>query len=257
MKAVILAGGKGTRLAEETVAKPKPMVEVGHKPLLWHIMKGFAHHGVKDFVVAAGYRGEMIVDYFRNFHLYTSDVTFDMGSGNVTRQNHKGPDWKVTVSYTGLGTQTGGRVKRVGHLVDGERFMVTYGDGVGNVDVGALLAFHKKHGRIATVTAVRPPSRFGNLDLQGDHVMKFQEKPQFGAEWINGGFMVFEPDVLRYIGNDDTILEREVLERLAREEQLMAFRHEGFWQPMDSLREKLFLESLWDSGTAPWKVWDD
>lgn len=257
MKVVILAGGKGTRLAEETGTRPKPMVEIGQRPVLWHIMKLFAHYGLNDFVIACGYRGEMIVDYFRNFHLYDSDVTFALKNGDMTVHNRRGPDWNVTLAWTGLETQTGGRLRRLAGLLDGERFLVTYGDGVANVDVRRLVAFHKGHRKKATVTAVRPPSRFGTLDLEGDRVLHFDEKPQFAGEWINGGFMLFEPGVLDLIQGDETVLEREILERLAREKQLMAFKHDGFWQPMDNVRERNLLESLWQAGNAPWKVWKE
>jgi glucose-1-phosphate cytidylyltransferase len=257
VKAVILAGGKGTRLAEETVVKPKPMVEIGSKPILWHILKMLEHHGLRDFVIAVGYRGEVIVDYFRNFHLYSGDFTFDMRSGSVKVHTTKAPDWRVTVAWTGLETFTGGRLKRVAGLLGKKPFLVTYGDGLANVDVKSLLEFHRSHGKLATVTAVRPTSRFGTLEMEGNRVKRFSEKPQFEAEWINGGFMVMEPEVLSYIESDGTVLERDIMERLAREKQLMAFRHEGFWQPMDNLRERLLLEGLWDSGSAPWKVWND
>jgi len=257
MKTVILAGGKGTRLAEETVTRPKPMVEIGGKPVLWHIMNIYAHHGFKDFVVACGYRGEMIVDYFRNFHLYNAEATFDLRTGAVEKHTNGSPDWRVTLVPTGLETQTGGRVRRLAGLLDGGPFMVTYGDGVGNVDVGGLIDFHRRHGKLATMTVVRPPSRFGIMKLDQDRVVKFEEKPQVHEGWINGGFMVFEPEVLSWIKDDQTILEREILSRLANEGELQAFRHHGFWQPMDNIREKHFLEGLWAEGRAPWKVWED
>lgn len=255
MKVVILAGGKGTRLVEETITKPKPMVEIGQRPILWHIMSHYAHHGFRDFVVACGYRGEVIVDYFKNFHLYDADVTFSLASGEITKHNHRGPDWNVSLAWTGLETQTGGRLQRLSHLLDEEPFMVTYGDCVSNVELRELVRFHEDEGRMATVTAVRPPSRYGVLDVREHQVASFDEKPQLGGEWINGGFMVLEPEVLSRIEGDDTILERGILEALAREGQLAAFLHEGFWQPMDNLRERNLLESLWQSGEAPWKVW--
>lgn len=257
MKVVILAGGKGTRLAEETGTKPKPMVEIGQRPILWHIMRTYAHHGYQDFVVACGYKGELIVDYFKNFHLYDSDVTFHLRSGKKEIRNHRGPDWNITLAWTGHETQTGGRLGRLAPLLDGEPFMVTYGDCVSNVDLSRLHEFHKRSGGLATLTAVRPPSRFGVLDIDGSRVNQFAEKPQLGGEWINGGFMVLEPEVLDLIEGDDTILEREVLARLAADGQLHAFQHEGFWHPMDNIREKNLLEGLWQSGDAPWKVWED
>ncbi len=257
MKAVILAGGKGTRLTEETGIRPKPMVEIGNKPILWHILKTFEAHGINDFVVAAGYRGEMIVDYFRNFRLYSGDITFNMKTGREEIHARRAPDWNVTVAWTGLDTMTGGRLKRLKDHVGKERFMLTYGDGLSNVDITKLLKFHDKHGKLATITAVRPTTRFGNLDLDGDCIRQFKEKPQMENEWINGGYMVFEPEILKWITGDDSVLERELMERLAEEKELMAFRHAGFWQPMDNVREKLLLETLWETGQAPWKVWAD
>jgi glucose-1-phosphate cytidylyltransferase len=255
MKTVILAGGLGSRLAEETAVRPKPMVEIGGRPILWHIMNVYAAGGFADFLVACGYKGEVIKRYFADFHLYDSDVTVDLGRGSVDVHERRGPDWCVTLVDTGAATQTGGRVKRMAPWIGGETFLMTYGDGVGDVDVRAAVEFHRRHGRLATICAVRPPARFGGLEFDGDQVVRFNEKPQVGEGWINGGFMVLEPAVLDYIDGDDTVLEREPLERLAAEGQLMAYRHEGFWQPMDTLREKLLLEELWQSGRAPWKVW--
>ena len=253
---IILAGGRGTRLAEETTTRPKPIVEVGGHPIIWHIMKIYASHGFENFLVACGYKGEMIKEYFHNYLVHASDYFVNLrdGAREVVRLN--GQNWRVGVIDTGIDTMTAGRICRLRQWTGGETFMVTYGDGVGDVDVRALLAFHRRHGRLATVTAVRPPARFGALVLDGDAVGKFSEKPQTGEGWINGGFFVFEPGVFDYLGGDDTMLEREPLERLASAQQLMAFRHPGFWQPMDTLRDKEFLESLWMSGKAPWKTWD-
>ena len=255
MKTVILAGGLGTRLAEETTARPKPMVEIGGYPILWHIMSLYAVHGFKDFVVACGYKSESIKDYFCHYRMRQSDVSVDLQTGRVNLHNGHGTDWRVTLAETGLNTQTGGRIKRCKPWLGSGPFMATYGDGVGSIDVAALVRFHKAHGKLATLTAVRPPARFGGLEFDGDRVVRFTEKLQIGEGWINGGFMVFEPAVLDYIDGDDTPFEREPVERLASEGQLMAYRHEGFWQPMDTLREKETLESLWQSGRAPWRIW--
>ena len=255
MKTVILAGGRGTRIAEETSARPKPMVEIGGKPLIWHIMSIYASHGHSDFVVACGYKGEMIKEYFRTAFLASSDFTIDLRNGEVTMLNPARLDWTVGLIDTGLDTMTGGRLRRLRTVIGNEPFMVTYGDGVGNVDISALVAFHKQHGRMVTVTAVRPPARFGGLVLTEDRVTEFSEKPQTESGWINGGFFVCQPEFLDYLTDDDTILERDPLERIAEEGQLMAYRHAGFWQPMDTLREKELLESLWASGTAPWRTW--
>ncbi len=255
MQVVLLAGGLGTRLSEETTLRPKPMVEIGGHPLLWHIMQIYAAAGCKQFLVACGYRGEVIKEYFRNLLLHNSDYVVDFATGTVDPLTPGRVDWRVGVIDTGLATMTGGRIKRLaGHLA-GAPFMVTYGDGVSDIQIGKLLEFHRSHGRLATVTAVRPPARFGGLVLEQDRVCEFSEKPQTGEGWINGGFFVFEPEVLSYLADDTTVLEREPLERLAAAGQLMAFRHEGFWQPMDTLREKHLLEALWASGAAPWKVW--
>lgn len=255
MKTVILAGGRGTRIAEESASRPKPMVEIGGKPLLWHLMQIYAHHGCKDFVVACGFKGELIKSWFHDLLVLSSDFTVDLATGQLEARNGPRPDWRVSLVDTGLDTMTGGRIRRLAPWLGGERFMVTYGDGLGDVDITGLLAFHRDHGRLATVTAVRPPARFGSLVLQDGQVREFSEKSQAGAGWINGGFFVFEPGVLDYLGGDDSILEREPLERLAEEGQLMAFQHTGFWQPMDTLREKEQLEALWNTGRAPWRTW--
>lgn len=255
MKTVILAGGLGTRLSEETALRPKPMVEIGGRPVLWHILNIYAAHKFNDFIIACGYKGEMIKEYFYHYALHNSDVYVDLAQATAKLQNSRTPDWRIAVIDTGAQTQTGGRLKRVQPIVGGDSFMATYGDGVGDVDIAALLRFHKSHGRLATVTAVRPPSRFGDLDIDGDRVVEFNEKPQTGEGWINGGFFVLEPRIFDYIDGDDTIWEREPMARLAQEKQLMAYRHGGFWQPMDTLRERRILESLWESGKAPWKIW--
>ncbi|MBL0311616.1 MAG: glucose-1-phosphate cytidylyltransferase [Holophagaceae bacterium] len=256
MKTIILAGGLGTRLSEETVLKPKPMVEVGGHPMLWHIMNIYAAHGFTEFLVALGYKGEVIKDYFLNFQARNANLSVDLRKGSVEIHKGQGPDWQVHLVDTGTETQTGGRVKRLGTWLDEDgTFLLTYGDGVGNVDLKALVAFHKSHGKLATVTAVRPPARFGGLALEEDRVKRFTEKPQAGEGWINGGFFVLDRRVLDYIEGDETLWESGPLEQLASEGQLMAFKHPGFWQPMDTFREKQLLEKLWESGRAPWKVW--
>lgn len=251
----ILCGGQGTRLREETEFRPKPMVEIGDRPILWHIMSIYAAAGLNNFVLALGYKGELIKEYFLNFHPHTSDMTVHLATGLVSYHSNKAPDWHVTLVDTGLNTQTGGRVKRLKPWLDGKTFMLTYGDGVGNVDLKALLDFHKNHGKLATVTAVRPPSRFGSLAFDKDRVLAYQEKPQIEAGWINGGFFVLEPGIFEYISGDAMPWESEPLHKLAADGQLMAYRHERFWAPMDTLREKHLLQELWDSGNAPWKVW--
>jgi glucose-1-phosphate cytidylyltransferase len=255
MKVILLAGGLGTRLSEETNNKPKPMVEVGGHPMLWHIMNIYAAWGFKDFIIALGYKGEVIKDYFMNFHPYNTDLTIHLRTGRIAYEDGEAPDWCVTLVETGLHTMTGGRMLRLGPRLGRDTFMMTYGDGVADINLKALLDFHRSHGRLATVTAVRPTSRFGGLGLDGDTVAEFWEKPQTEGGWINGGFFVLEPGVLDYIRGEMTPWEREPLSRLARDGQLMAYRHEGFWQPMDTLREKMLLQSLWESGKAPWKVW--
>jgi glucose-1-phosphate cytidylyltransferase len=253
MVTVILAGGRGTRLSEETSSRPKPMVEIGGRPILWHLMSFFASHGHRDFLVACGYRGDMIKEYFRNIVTHESDFIVDLSDGAMKVLNKSRLDWRVGVVDTGLDTMTGGRVRRLREHIGNQRFMCTYGDGLSDVDLGALVAFHDKHGKLATVTAVRPPARFGGLSIEGDAVREFTEKPQAEGGWINGGFFVFEPGVFDYLHNDESILERDPLEQMARDGQLMAFRHPGFFQPMDTLRERDLLETLWAKGNAPWR----
>lgn len=255
MKVIILAGGQGTRLAEETATIPKPMVEIGGKPIIWHIMKIYATHGFNDFIVACGYKGEIIKEYFNSYFIRNSDYFVDLKNGELDIIDSNEIDWRIGLIDTGPETQTGGRILRLKRWVADDTFLVTYGDGLGNVDVRSLLEFHRAHGLLATITAVRPPARFGGLVLDEDRVVEFSEKPQTGEGWINGGFFVFDRGVLGYLRDDNTILERDPLEQLAADGQLMAFRHTGFWQPMDTLREKQVLESLWESGEAPWKVW--
>ncbi|MDR6535957.1 glucose-1-phosphate cytidylyltransferase [Variovorax soli] len=256
MKAVILAGGLGTRISEETHLKPKPMVEIGGKPVLWHIMKIYSAHGIHDFIICCGYKGYVIKEYFANYFLHMSDVTFDMEHNQMRVHQRYAEPWKVTLVDTGEETMTGGRLKRVVDHLQGEQdFCFTYGDGVSNVDITKLVAFHRASGRKATLTATLPPGRFGALELHGDKVMAFKEKPQGDGGLINGGFFVLSPSVIDYIADDHTIWERDPLERLAEEAQLGAYRHEGFWQPMDTLRDKTHLEELWQSGKAPWKIW--
>lgn len=256
MKAVILAGGLGTRLSEETNLKPKPMVEIGGMPILWHIMKIYSAHGINDFVICCGYKGYVIKEYFANYFLHMSDVTFDMIHNKMEVHRQNAEPWKVTLVDTGLTTMTGGRLKRVAeHLKDEEAFCFTYGDGVGNVDITASIAFHKKHGRWVTMTAVEPSGRYGVLHVEGDQLMRFEEKPHGEGGLINGGFFVLSPKCIDAIDHDHVMWEAEPLARLVNREQVMAFRHEGFWQPMDTLREKNLLEELWTSGKAPWKVW--
>jgi glucose-1-phosphate cytidylyltransferase len=254
MKVVLLAGGLGSRLAEHTEARPKPMVEIGPHPILWHIMSTYAGHGFTDFVIACGYKAEFIKAYFDSFYIRQADYIVNLKDGSKEVVRSEAPDWKVALVDTGLHTMTGGRLHRLRTWLGAETFMVTYGDGVSDVDVTALLAFHRAHGKLATVTAVRPPARFGGLAIDGDLVREFSEKPQSGEGWINGGFFVFEPAMLEYLDSDETSLEREPLERLARDGQLAAYRHEGFWHPMDTVRDLRVLTSLWESGKAPWKV---
>lgn len=256
MIAVILAGGLGTRISEETHLKPKPMIEIGGKPILWHIMKLYSAHGIHDFVICCGYKGYLIKEYFANYFLHMSDVTFDMENNQMEVHQRKAEPWRVTLVDTGEDTLTGGRLGRVGNYLAGEdAFCFTYGDGVADVDIAALIAFHRNHGRKATVTAVQPPGRYGALDMDRGVVHGFAEKPKGDGGWINGGFFVLAPSCLDYIAGDQTSWESEPLTRLAEEGELMAFEHAGFWQPMDTLRDKNQLEELWQSGRAPWKKW--
>lgn len=257
MKAIILAGGFGTRLSEETALRPKPMVEVGGKPILWHIMNIYAAHDVREFVVALGYKSEVVKDYFINFYALNNDVSIDLASGQTTiHKNGTQVNWKVQLVDTGLYTQTGGRLKRLqDRLGEDETFMFTYGDGVTNIDIDALLKFHKSHGKYATVTTVRSPARFGRIGFQGNRVVEFYEKPEASEGWINGGYFVLNQRVMDYVEGDETIWEREPVERLARDGQLMGYKHHGFWSCMDTVKEKNILEELWDTGRAPWKVW--
>jgi glucose-1-phosphate cytidylyltransferase len=254
MNVVILAGGLGTRLAEETSTRPKPMVEIGGKPMLWHIMNIYARYACTDFLVACGYKGEVIKEYFRNYVVHNSDLFLNLKDGSMQVAKSSTPNWRVGLIDTGKSTLTGGRLRRLRDHLRGAPFMVTYGDGVANIDVQALLEFHRSHGKLATVTAVSPVARFGSLQLNGDAVLKFAEKPRSGEGWINGGFFVFQPEVLDYISGDDVPLEGEPLERLTSESQLFAYRHSGFWHPMDTLRDKQLLETLWASGNPPWVV---
>ena len=255
MKVIILAGGLGTRLAEETGSVPKPMVEIGGKPILWHIMNIFSAGGIDQFCIACGYKSEVIKEYFHNFDIYHSDLQIDMRNGNINHINKKSRSWIIDLIDTGPSTMTGGRIKRLKSFIGNETFMMTYGDGVADVDVSRIVEFHKAHGKLATITAVRPPARFGGLEFDGDQIISFREKPQVGEGWINGGFMVLEPEVFDYIEGDETVFEASPLENLSKDGQLMAYKHEGFWQPMDTLREKQLIENLWKSGNAPWKVW--
>lgn len=256
MQVVILAGGFGTRLSEETDLKPKPMVEIGGKPMLWHIMKIYSHYGFTDFVVCLGYKGYLIKEYFANYFLHQSDVTIDLKKNSLEIHHTKAEPWKITLVDTGSDTMTGGRVKRVQKYIGNKPFMLTYGDGVGDVDIKALVAFHKKNKKFATVTSVQPSGRFGALNLDEDrNVLSFQEKPKGDGAWINGGFFVLESDVFDYIAGDETVWEKEPLERLASDGQLVAHTHSGFWQPMDTLRDKNHLEELWKNEKAPWKLW--
>lgn len=255
MKVAILAGGKGSRLAEETDTKPKPMVEIGGKPILWHIMMHYSHFGFDEFVVALGYKGEMIKRYMVDYCSLANDLAVDLRRGHVEIGEGPRPNWKVELIDTGMETHTGGRIKRLKKYLGNERFMLTWGDGVSNVNLKELLAFHRAHGKLATLTTVRPPARYGKLTLEGDCVSLFEEKPQLGEGWINGAFFVLEPGVFDYIAGDDTQWEKEPLERLAADGELMAYKHTSFWQCMDTLREKHILEVLWEGGSAPWKLW--
>ncbi|MDQ6829558.1 MAG: glucose-1-phosphate cytidylyltransferase [Gemmatimonadota bacterium] len=256
MRTVILAGGYGTRLSEETVLKPKPMVEIGGRPILWHIMQGYAAQGFTEFVVALGYKAEVVRSYFLNYHAISRNLSVCLGDGSVSTHGEAAEQWLLHLIDTGVQTATGGRIKRLREWLGGERFMLTYGDGVCDVNLQSLLAFHQAHGKLATVTAVRPPARFGGLRLgDSDEVIEFEEKPQVGEGWINGGFFVLEPGVLDFIEGDDTLWERGPLEALAAKGELRAYRHEGFWQCMDTVRDLRLLESLWADGSAPWKIW--
>lgn len=257
MKAVILAGGLGTRLSEETVVRPKPMVEIGGRPILWHIMKIFSAYGVNDFIVCCGYKGHIIKEFFANYMLYSSDVTFDI-KANAMRVHQNGAEpWRVTLAETGQDTMTGGRLKRVAEYIGNEPFCFTYGDGVADVNIEALIRFHIDNRALATLTATQPPGRFGafRLSAHDAHIENFHEKPDGDGAWVNGGFFVLEPQVLEYIAGDSTVWESEPMERLAKEGHLCAYRHDGFWQPMDTLRDKMYLEDLWRTQRAPWKVW--
>lgn len=256
MKAVILAGGLGTRLSEETVARPKPMVEIGGKPILWHILKIYSQHGINDFIVCCGYKGYLIKEYFANYFLHMSDVTFDLRENRMKVHQSVAEPWTVTLVDTGDQTGTGGRLRRIApYLAGQESFCMTYGDGVGNVDISAAVAFHREHGKQVTVTAVQPPARFGSLNIEGTTIREFQEKPQGEGGWINGGFFVLSPVVLSEIHDDLNMFEREPMENLTAKGQVRAFFHPGFWQPMDTLRDKVRLDELWASGRAPWKTW--
>ena len=254
MKAVIIAGGLGTRLAEETAVRPKPMVEIGGRPILWHILKIYSTHGINDFVICAGYKGYMIKEYFANYFLHMSDITFDMNNNTMEVHHKKAEPWRVTVVDTGDETMTGGRIKRIASYIDGP-FCCTYGDGIGDIDIAALIAFHQTSGRLATITGVQPPGRFGSIQHDGDQVLSFQEKPVGDGSWINGGFFVLDPRVIDLIEGDTTTWERYPLEQLAATGQLGIYRHHGFWRPMDTLRDRIDLENLWDSHRAPWQVW--
>ena len=256
MKVVLLAGGLGTRLAEETDVRPKPMIEIGGHPILWHIMKIYSAHGFEDFLVALGYKGEFIKQYFLNFYASSRDLTINLSSGDVQYDSSAGINWRIQLADTGSSTMTGGRLRRLEpRLRPHGTFMLTYGDGVCDVDIRKLLEFHRRHGRLATVTAVRPPARFGTMHFEGEQVLEFKEKLQTREGWINGGFFVFEPGVFDYLGGDDTVLEATPLETLAADGQLMAYKHDGFWQCMDTLRDKMRLQEMWASATAPWKRW--
>jgi glucose-1-phosphate cytidylyltransferase len=255
MKAVILCGGLGTRLSEETVLKPKPMVEIGGMPVLWHIMKIYAAHGIKEFVLALGYKGDVIKDFFVNYRYRSQSLTVEMKKGHVNVHQGAGEDWIVHLLDTGSNTQTGGRLKQAAAFIGPEPFLATYGDGVTNLDIGKAIKAHQQNGRLATVTAVRPPARFGSMVFKGDLITRFEEKPQAGEGWINGGFFVLQPEVVDYIEGDGVIWEREPMEKLAKDGQLAAYRHEDFWQCMDTLRDVRLLDSLWQEGKAPWKVW--
>ncbi len=256
MKAVILAGGLGTRISEETHLRPKPMIEIGGKPILWHIMKSYSTYGINAFIICLGYKGYLVKEYFANYYMHMSDITFDMENNSMQVHQNTAEPWKVTLVDTGEMTATGGRIKRIAsHLLADEPFCFTYGDGLADVNIGELIAFHQRNDNLATVTSVQPPGRFGSLDVKGDEILAFDEKPQGDGYWVNGGYFVLSPKVLDYIEGDEAVWEEQPLQALASEGELRAFKHKGFWQPMDTLRDKVRLEQLWDSGKAPWKVW--
>lgn len=255
MKVVILAGGFGSRLQEETTVRPKPMVEIGGKPILWHILNIYSAYGFNEFVLALGYKGEAVKEYFLNFYALNNDLTVDLADGKSEIHEGKQPNWKINLVDTGPNTMTGGRIKRLQSWIGNETFMATYGDGLANISISELVAFHKSHGKIATLSAVRPPARFGGLRIEGGRVAEFVEKPQSGEGWINGGFFVLEPQIFDYIAGDEASFEWEPMQKLASDGQLMAYQHDGFFQPMDTIRERNILEELWSSGKAPWKVW--
>lgn len=257
MKAVILAGGLGSRLSEETSTRPKPMVEIGGKPILWHIMKIYAAHGIEDFVICLGYKGYLIKEYFANYSLHTSDVTFDLAAGATEVHRSATEPWRVTLVDTGQSTMTGGRLKRALPYVGDDDFCFTYGDGLADIDLKALIAFHRESGRDATITAVKPPGRFGALDIEGGRVRRFEEKPRGDGVATNGGFFVLKPSVARHLVDDSTVWEQEPVRELAADDQLGSYRHEGFWQPMDTIRDRQILEEFWESGSPPWRVWDE
>jgi glucose-1-phosphate cytidylyltransferase len=257
MKAIILAGGLGTRLSEETEIKPKPMVEIGGKPILWHIMKIYSAHGINDFIICCGYKGYLIKEYFNNYYLHQSDITFNIKDNNIKIHQSKTEPWTVTLVDTGENTLTGGRIKKIfDYIKDDKEFCLTYGDGVGDINISSLIDFHRKHGKKATLTAMQPPGRYGLLKLGSDNVVEhFQEKPEGDGGWINGGFFVLSPDIIKYITGNQSNLESDVLTKLAKDNQLFAFKHDGFWQPMDTMRDKVNLNNLWAKGNAPWKIW--
>lgn len=257
MKVVILAGGMGTRISEESHLKPKPMIEIGDRPILWHIMKMYSTYGYNEFIICLGYKAYQIKEFFADYFLHTSDITFDLANNSMTVHNNSSEPWKVTLVDTGLNTMTGGRIKRVQSYLNNEPFMMTYGDGVSDVNIQDLASFHQSHGKIATMTAIRPEGRFGMLDVDNGQINSFREKSQSDAGFINGGFMVLQPEIMNYLDGDTSIFEQEPLEQLAKSGQLMAYMHEGFWQCMDTQRDKKGLEELWSSGNAPWKVWEE